>query len=81
MSVRIAVNLNLFDVLGQDDSAPKTVKQLASTVGTDETLLGRILTNMAASDLIHETTLGTYEHTPLSTSLLNLSHRDGFFFW
>lgn len=81
MSVRIAVNLNLFNVLGQDGGTPQTVKQLANAVGTDETLLGRILKNMAASDLIHETTPGTYEHTPLSTSLLNVSHRDGFFFW
>lgn len=80
MSVRIAVNLNLFDVLAQDGSAPKTVKHLAAAVGTDETLLGRILKNTAASDLIRETTPGTYEHTSLSTSLLNLSYRDGFFF-
>ncbi|KAJ5525434.1 O-methyltransferase [Penicillium frequentans] len=80
MSVRIAVNLDLFDVLAQDGNAPKTVKQLAGKVGADETLLGRILKNMAASDLIRETIPGTYEHTSLSTSLLNLSHRDGFFF-
>ncbi|CAI7660974.1 unnamed protein product [Penicillium palitans] len=40
MPVRIAVNLNLFDVLAQDGSAPMTVKQIAAAVGTEETLLG-----------------------------------------
>ena len=67
MSLRIAVNLNLFDILAQGGSAPKTAKQLAVTVGADEALLGRILNNIAASDLIRETTSGTYEHTSLST--------------
>ncbi|KAJ5794560.1 O-methyltransferase [Penicillium paradoxum] len=73
----LSCNPSRFSTYG---STPKTVKQLAAAVGADETLLGRILKNMAASDLIHETTPGTYEHTSLSTSLLNLSHRDGFFF-
>lgn len=50
MSVRIVVNLNLFDVLAQDGSAPMTVKQIAAAVGTEETLLGRIFKNIAASD-------------------------------
>lgn len=66
MSLRISVNFNLFDILAQDGSAPKTTKQLAVAVGTDEALLGRILKNIAASDLIRETTSGTYEHTSLS---------------
>ncbi|CAI7614018.1 unnamed protein product [Penicillium discolor] len=66
MSLQIAVNFNLFDILAQDGSAPKTTKQLAIAVGTDEALLSSILKDIAASNLIRETTSGTYEHTSLS---------------
>ncbi|EED15780.1 O-methyltransferase [Talaromyces stipitatus ATCC 10500] len=78
MCVRVAINLNLFEIMAEDESVPKNVSQLALRVGADETLLGRLLKNMAASDLISETASDTYELTTLSASLLKISHRDAF---
>lgn len=42
---------------------------------------GRLLKNMAASQFIKEVASDEYELTPVSASLLNQSHKDGFPFW
>jgi hypothetical protein len=105
MSIRVAIDLDLFTVMAKEESHPRNSTHLAAMVGADPILLGmlttstpryiifipssfpadgipgRLLRNMAAMDFIVETGIDTYELTPVSSSLLNQAHRDGFPFW
>lgn len=44
-SIRLGIELNLFNTLLEQDGASKSVDALAKTLGADTTLLGRVFTS------------------------------------
>ncbi|KAH7310184.1 O-methyltransferase [Rhexocercosporidium sp. MPI-PUGE-AT-0058] len=77
-TVRIGIELGLFDLMAKEESHPRSSAHLGGLLGVDPILLGRLLKNMAANDFISETGPDAYDLTPASRSLTMASYRDGF---
>ncbi|KAI1379218.1 S-adenosyl-L-methionine-dependent methyltransferase [Hypoxylon crocopeplum] len=70
-SLKVARDLQLFEKWheGGEDS-PQTDAQLAELTGCDSLLLSRMLRHLAATNLLKETSPGTYQQTAFTKSLL-----------
>ncbi|KAL5343275.1 S-adenosyl-L-methionine-dependent methyltransferase [Aspergillus crustosus] len=76
-AVETAVGLNLFTALGTDDT-PRSVAELAETIGSEPALLGRLMKHLAAMGVITETGRDEYRSTGFSKVLTVEKYSDAF---
>ncbi|KAF3927869.1 hypothetical protein ABW20_dc0104447 [Dactylellina cionopaga] len=67
-TIRVCVDLKLFEKMQEGGGSAKTVEQLAEMTGADPKLLERFLKHLAAADIVQET--NTDEYTPNAISIL-----------
>ncbi|ROV89114.1 hypothetical protein VMCG_09860 [Cytospora schulzeri] len=76
---RIAVELNLFELLKESGATGISSSELAAKSGAHEVLIARIMKHLVAMNIVGEVPDGTdsYMPTPLSNSLTEQKYRDG----
>ncbi|EPS37811.1 hypothetical protein H072_8449 [Dactylellina haptotyla CBS 200.50] len=68
-TVRVCVDLKLFEKLQEDGGSAKNAEQLAKMTGSDPRLLERFLKQLAAADIVKETNADEYAPNAISTLL------------
>ncbi|KAF6226183.1 hypothetical protein HO133_009049 [Letharia lupina] len=79
-TIRISIDIGLFEKLAADDGKAKNSQQLADATKTDSALIGRMLKHLASMFIIRETLQDTYAPTPLSNALTDQIFYDGVIF-
>ncbi|KAL2076176.1 hypothetical protein VTL71DRAFT_1119 [Oculimacula yallundae] len=79
-SVRVGLDLKLFEALEKDRDSPKSSTQLAELTGSDPVLLSRILKHLSTMEFIVEVSSDKYRNSRLSSSLVDPLYRGGFAF-
>lgn len=76
-STKIAVDLNLFEILKEKKDAGVTTEELATASKADPKLISRTMKHLTATNMVGELSTDHYIATPLSTALTEPKYRDG----
>ncbi|KAL8721599.1 MAG: hypothetical protein Q9225_001763 [Loekoesia sp. 1 TL-2023] len=76
-STKIAVDLNLFEILKERKDAGITTAELAKASNADPTLISRTMKHLSAMNVIGEIRADHYIATPFSVALTEPKYRDG----
>ncbi|OTA55120.1 putative O-methyltransferase [Hypoxylon sp. EC38] len=74
---RIAVDLNLFELLSKSGASGLSAAELAAKTGANEVLISRILKHLAAMNIVAESGADKYVATPLSNAFTEPRYRAG----
>ncbi|KAI1085383.1 putative O-methyltransferase [Whalleya microplaca] len=74
---RIAVELNLFELLKEGGTQGMSAKDLATKTGANEVLISRTMKHLAAMNIVGENGPDTYVGTRLSNAFTEPKYRDG----